>query len=96
VPLSDILEAFDGDIFITENSILNTDLILNDNKHIRTLTWLIPNIDTFISKCQYIELDGSFQAAFPYVYTFPQAIIQNESIPLGFTFAPTESMELFQ
>jgi hypothetical protein len=60
------------------------------------MTWLIPNILDVLAKCQYIELDASFQASYPYVYTVPQAIIQNEAIPLGFTLAPTERMELYK
>jgi hypothetical protein len=90
------LQSFEGDIFITENPFLVTPFILNDKIHIRTITWLIPNINIVLSKCQYIELDGSFQASYPYVYTVPQAIIHNESIPLGFTLGPTERVDLFQ
>jgi hypothetical protein len=48
-----------------------------------------------IKRCQYIELDESFRAAYPYVYAGPQAIIENESIPLGFVIGPSERAELF-
>jgi hypothetical protein len=48
-----------------------------------------------INRCQYIELDASFKAAYPYAYAVPQAIIDNESIPLGFVIGPSERAELF-
>jgi hypothetical protein len=96
VPLADILATFEGDVFLTVNPLLDNAFIFGDNLHIRTMTWLIPNITIVLSKCQYIELDGSFQASYPYVYTVHQAIIQNEAIPLGFTLAPSESMEMFK
>jgi ankyrin repeat protein len=96
IPLSDILTTFEGDVFLTVNPHLVTPFCFGESDHIRTMTWLIPNITTVLSKCQYIELDASFQASYPYVYTIPQAIIQNVAVPLGFTLAPTERMELYR
>jgi ankyrin repeat protein len=96
IPLLDVLNSYEGDVFITENSHLASSFIYGDKYHIRTMTWLIPNITTVLSNCQYIELDASFQASHPYVYTVPQAIIHNEAVPLGFTLAPTERMDLYK
>jgi hypothetical protein len=86
----------EGDVFLTVNPHLVTPFTFGDNINIRTMTWLIPNITTVLLRCQYIELDASFQASYPYVYTIPQAIIQNEAVPLGFTLAPTEKMDLYK
>jgi hypothetical protein len=43
----------------------------------------------------YYELDGSFEVMGPYVYSICLAVVANESLPIGFSVAPTESEELF-
>jgi hypothetical protein len=90
-----ILEGFPGHLYITHNPNLTTPLKTSKDENIRSITWLVPFIDDILKRCQYIELDASFKAAFPYVYTVPLAIIDNEAVPLGFTIGPTEKAELF-
>jgi hypothetical protein len=45
--------------------------------------------------CNYLQLDASFRPTKPYAYTAPQALLSNEALPLGFTFAPSESTFLY-
>jgi hypothetical protein len=44
----------------------------------------------------YLQLDASFRVTRPFAYSVPQALIWNEAVPLGFSFAPTESFFLFE
>jgi hypothetical protein len=45
--------------------------------------------------CDYLQLDASWRPTKPYAYTAPQGLYSNEAIPLGFTFAPSESHFLY-
>jgi hypothetical protein len=87
---------FSGTVHITVNPELDTKVLYSDGEPMRTITWVVPFLDDVLKRCQYIELDASFKAAFPYVYVVPQAIIDNESVPLGFVIGPTERSELFE
>jgi hypothetical protein len=58
--------------------------------------WVAPwGIDALMN-AQYVELDGSFTVLQPFVYNVPQAILNNNAIPVGFSMGPTESCKLFE
>jgi hypothetical protein len=93
--VEDIVGEFPGFVLVTVNPHMSSPLLSANGLPVRTVTWLVPFIDEILQRCQYIELDASFKAAFPYVYAVPQAIIDNESVPLGFVVGPTERADLF-
>jgi hypothetical protein len=67
----------------------------NDNALVAAV-WVAPwGIDALMN-AQYVELDGSFTALQPFVYNVPQAIVNNNAIPVGFSMGPTESCKLFE
>jgi hypothetical protein len=66
------------------------------DKGVVALIWVPPwAIEVFFYHCSYIELDMSFRALEPYVYSIPLAINANESFPLAFIIGQTESVELY-
>jgi hypothetical protein len=93
--LKGLLQSFSGLVYVTCNPALETPFMYADGQPVRTLTWIVPFVEHILQRCQYIELDASFKAGFPYVYCVPQAIIDNESVPLGFVIGPTERAELY-
>jgi hypothetical protein len=38
---------------------------------------------TYFEDIDHVQLDDSFKAAWPYVYSVPQGIQANEALPLG-------------
>jgi hypothetical protein len=93
--LAVILEGWPGIVKLTFNPLMEAPLCLTPSEPIRTITWVVPFFDLIFKRCQYIELDASFKAAYPYVYAVPQTIIENESILLGFVMRPSEMADLF-
>jgi hypothetical protein len=59
-------------------------------RDIISITWLAPGALEAWNTANYIQLDCSFQGAWPFVYCVPQAIIRNEAVPLGFIMTPSE------
>jgi hypothetical protein len=65
------------------------------SKSVVSFTWVPPwAVDTF-KKCRFIELDTSFRALKPYVYSIPMGIHANESFPLAVVVGLSESIELY-
>jgi ubiquitin C-terminal hydrolase len=59
-------------------------------RDIVSITWICSWAIDAWNKANYIQLDCSFQGAWPFVYCVPQAIIRNEAVPLGFIITPSE------
>jgi hypothetical protein len=59
------------------------------------LTWVSRRAPAAFDAASYIQLDCSFKPSYPYSYCTPQAIINNEAIPLGFIMTPTEREATF-
>jgi hypothetical protein len=59
------------------------------------LTWVSRLAPAAFDAASYIQLDCSFKPSYPYCYCTPQAIINNEAIPLGFIMTPTERKATF-
>jgi hypothetical protein len=64
--------------------------------HLISLTWLPAWAFEVFKIAQFIELDCSHEATPPYAYCIPQAVVDNEAAPLGFTITPTERMETYE
>jgi hypothetical protein len=60
------------------------------------LTYIHPKAIFLVENAHYFELDSSFSALEPYVYSIPLAIINNNALPLGIQLSPTESSEHYQ
>lgn len=93
-----MISSFEGIFQIrTFDDIINTNLLIFDNKSIQTFCWIskwaIYSILPFGKR--YIQLDASFYALSPYVYCVPLAIINNASLPLGLVIGPSEHQNLF-
>jgi hypothetical protein len=56
------------------------------------LGWVAPWAIPCSARCAYYQLHGSFRVSHPCVYSIPIAIENNESFPLGFCIAPSESI----
>jgi hypothetical protein len=57
---------------------------------------VFPSVRSVLARCNYRQLDTTFQAVHPHVLSVPLAIIANESSPLVFVMAPTEKAELYR
>jgi hypothetical protein len=61
------------------------------------LTWIFPWAPSVIkAKPSCLELDGTFEAVHPYTLEICEAIIANESLPLGLAIFPTETKKSYQ
>ena len=66
-----------------------------DFETIQTISIIFPWGRQTFSECHFVELDGSFRIAKPYVFCVFNCIYYNESYPIGISIAPTESLELY-
>jgi hypothetical protein len=66
------------------------------SRDVVALIWIPPWTITTFQKCNYIELDTSFHALRPYVYSVPLAIHANESFPLALIIGLVESIKLYR
>jgi hypothetical protein len=60
-----------------------------------SLTWLAAWAICPLHQADYYELDCSFNALKPYVYSIPLAVKANAGIPLGIVIAPSERQAVF-
>lgn len=77
------------------DSIINNNLLIYNNKSVQCLVWIPSYIKDYISIGSYIQIDASFYALHPYVYSIPLLIYNNSSIPLGIVMGPSESEKLY-
>jgi hypothetical protein len=64
-------------------------------REIVTLAWFAPWAISVLHDADYYELDCSFMALKPYIYSIPLAIKANVGIPLGIVIAPSERREIY-
>ena len=69
--------------------------LMFNNKHVHSLVFLDFRCSAVIEKTNFLELDCSFYAVEPYIYCMPLAIINNESLPLGLSVGPSESLQIY-
>jgi hypothetical protein len=69
---------------------------LDNNTYIESISWLAPWTVNVIHMVNYIELDASFYALKPFVYSIPTGIYRNKSIPLGIFIFKTECAEMYR
>jgi hypothetical protein len=67
-----------------------------NGKDVLSLTWIPWWAYQVHQSCDYLQLDASFRCSRPYAYTAPEGLHSNEAVPLGFTFAPSESHFLYE
>ena len=69
----------------------------NDNKisRIHSIFYLTPYYAQFLEESNVIELDTSFYVLRPYVYSVPNLIYKNESLPIGLVVGPTEKYDIY-
>lgn len=65
-------------------------------KYIQSFTFIANWAYSVINESSIFEFDASFKAVSPYVYSIPLVIINNESIPIGFTIGVSENSILYQ
>jgi hypothetical protein len=66
-------------------------LRINDDFEIVTLTYITKYAVSISQRAQYFQLDSSFKAIFPYVYSIPLGICNNDSFPLGLQLSASEN-----
>jgi hypothetical protein len=71
-------------------------LLLHNGREIVTLAWLAPWAVSGLKLADYYELDCSFKALKPYVYSIPLAVKANVGIPLGIVIAPRKGRMSFR
>jgi hypothetical protein len=69
--------------------------LTHESNIVPALVWIPPWTISLFRKSSYIELDTSFRAFKPYVYSIPLAIHANESFPLALIVGISESKELY-
>lgn len=78
------------------NSKVNiNNLLIYEGKNVQYLIWIAPWISALLKITGYIQIDASFYALHPYVYSVPLFIYDNAAIPLGIVLGPSESSHLF-
>lgn len=90
----DVMEKFSGYIHIDFPHSSN-DQNLKDNSF-SYITIIFPWTLQILPNMQYIELDASFKAMDPKVFSIVHGIKNNESYPLGITIASSETSKLYQ
>lgn len=65
------------------------------NGKLHSLVFIDLSFTDIIKHSNFIELDASFFALHPYVYSIPLGIIENESFPFALSIGPTESADLY-
>jgi hypothetical protein len=70
---------------------------LSPNSQLFGLTWIFPCARSFLKAVRpnCFELDGTFESLDPYTLEIFQAVVANESVPIGLGIAPTETAASF-
>lgn len=89
------LKSFKGIIKVFVHRTSDLEISFDDRSNIHGFLWVTPWAIDAIQKFQYIELDGTFEIAKPYVLSCPQIIVNGISLPLGFIVGPQENWTLF-
>ena len=71
--------------------------INNKNHFISKIIWISPYFISILSsnKIRCLVYDSNFYSCSPYALCIPCAIIENSSVPLGFSFGPSENVDLY-
>ena len=96
--LSEITQKYGGHFHIyTTNDSNSKYSIEYNNERVHSIVWISNAFKSLFesAKINCIELDGSFDAIYPYVYCVFNIIINNESIPMGISLGPSEKFELY-
>jgi hypothetical protein len=54
------------------------------------MTWIHPKALDVSASSQYLQLDASFEALRPFIYSIPLGMLYNNALPLGLQISPTE------
>jgi hypothetical protein len=70
---------------------------LSPNAQLFGLTWIFPCARSFLKSVRpnCFELDGTFECLEPYTLEIFQAVVANESVPIGLGITPTETTASF-
>jgi hypothetical protein len=93
--LASLIKANPGNFILRLKDGDEHSLLTYGTSEVVQMTYIFPYARSFLEHAQYIEVDGSFTAMAPYVYSIPLAMINNDSFPLGFSLAPTEKEQLY-
>jgi hypothetical protein len=88
-PINSLILEQSGAYHIVLSDLESAPLTFED-KPIQQFTYVHPFALSVVKQAEYFQLDASFAATYPYVYSIPLAIIANESFPLGLQLSPTE------
>ena len=84
------------ELHLTDNPLYPMEIPSTDKlKYIHSLCFLVNEFQDIINRMDVLELDSSFYVLEPYVYCVPEAIVANESIPLGVTVGPSENYQIY-
>ena len=98
ITLNSITKEYNGIFHISTTDEKNNKYCLKYNDlNVHSMVWfsdIFPSLLNDVS-INCIELDTSFDAVYPYVYSIINFIIFNESLPVGFSLGPTEKAEIY-
>jgi hypothetical protein len=92
----DFFNSLPGLKYIFVNNYSKDQRFLFKGAPITAFVWIPPWCRDILEKSHYIELDASFKMTNPFTYVVPQAIIQNEAIPVGLCMGPSESSKIYE
>ena len=67
------------------------ELLVYQNHSVQFFIWIAPWAVAFFTNCGYFQLDASFKALRPYVYSVPLLVQNNAAIPIGIILGPSEN-----
>jgi hypothetical protein len=91
--IQNLIEYNHGYYFLRLAAPTEENCLCYQSKKIVQFTYLLSEAISITNQAQYFEIDASFRAIAPYVFTIPFALINNNSYPLGLQLSPSESEE---
>jgi hypothetical protein len=93
--LEELLSTIPGQFIVTVSSTQDEGRPVFHGHSMVTLVWIAPWAAAALRIADFYELDCSFRALRPLVYSVPMAVCHNVGIPLGIVVAPTERSEVY-
>ena len=92
-----ITQFIDGNWFLYNSESMRdkSNLLKYKNQDVQCLVWIPLFIEQLLNVGSYIQLDASFYALRPYVFSLPLLIYNNASILIGIVVGLSESVILY-
>jgi hypothetical protein len=95
VNLNDFIDSLPGYTMVRTLEDEHGAFYLYHGKALLSFTWIPPWAWSAWNLIKYIQLDCSFRASHPFVYSVPQRIIFNKAVPLALTVNVAENLDTY-